>query len=553
MPFEIPYPTFLAPRRYALLIGDEAVECVRWTAGKLEVIETFSNDQAGLVDFRGFLESNKTLYSRKAFRIVLNIVGEDYRYELTPHLLGRYKTNFLSKRMHALYRGSAYTQSITLGREELGKRQDLTLFLGVLTEDKVAPWVKQLQRNEINIIGIYSQALALRPIMTRLGLDKSHAVLTLFTGGNSIRQCYFHQGQLRHSRVTKLPRTDSPTVLMKAISGESDRFQQYLTQLKIARGVRVEFRIIVPPSELQDFQKGFKSVAGDKADRYFFYDGEQVLKLLGVKQPLVEWGRDNSIGIQSVFRTLVYQSLASLDVVRFFWLRLVGNTMAGAVGLYAVYLIGIQALGVANIYFTHQLENQTLASSVSELKVAYENQVSGFVDPPSTPENMRAVSNIFSSTSYNHINPAPLLYYVSQAIQQNPTLIELDSIDWYLADEPNAGSGKSLSYLSGSELYQVVVLKGTFFERRDQTLEDALANVDRFLSGFEKRPDIEIELMDGPKPLDAESSVSGVAALGTSVVAASALTTLDFAIRISWKQRDAEFYTELLGERDANV
>jgi len=75
-----------------------------------------------------------------------------------------------------------------------------------------------------------------------------------------------------------------------------------------------------------------------------------------------------------------------------------------------------------------------------------------------------------------------------------------------------------------------------------------LANVDRFMSGFEQRPDIELELVRGPKPLDTDGSISGTATLDTSVVSASELTSLDFEIRVKWKQRDADFFPEILGD-----
>jgi len=546
MILQIPIPPVLFPQQRLLVVSDERVDFVIWKQGKIDIVNSFSNDQAGLQEFRAFLDSKKE-YSGKSIGILLNIVGEDYRFELTPHLLGRYKINFLNKRKASIYRGSSFTQSFTLGREEIGKRQDLTLFIGVLTEDKVAPWAKILDRYNILLTGIYSQGMAYQSLIKSLNLGKTHAVITVFTGGNSIRQCYFHQGQLRHSRVTKLPPADNPAILMKAIAAESDRFQQYLTQLKIARGVRVEFRVILPTADMEDFQKGFKSVAGEKADRYFFYDAEQVSKRIGVKKPVNQWGSDYSIGVHCLYKSLNFLSLAPFSMVRFFWSRFVARFTTAAVAIYILYLIGIEAVGLSETYFKFQVPNIEATARVAQLKSTYDSQVAEFVEPPSTPENMRAVSNIFAFTSYEQINPSALLFYVSKAIQKNSTLIELKDITWYLTDDPNSRHFRSLAYLSGSDLYQVINIKGTFFERRNQTLEDVLANVDRFMEGFESRSDIDVELLEGPKKLDTSGNISGTASLETNVTAASRLTTLDFLIRVRWRQRDADFYGEIFG------
>lgn len=547
MNFEIPIPRQLFLRkRYGLLVGDDRVDVISWFRGTIDLLQTYTNDQVGSTEFRNYLNSNRGMFQGRAFHLLLNIVGEDYRYELTPHLYGQYKTNFLNKRKDTLYRGATYTQVVTLGREELGKRQDMTLFLGVLTEDKVGPWVKALQRHDIEIAGIFSQALALHPIVKKFNLGSKYAVVTIFSGGGSIRQCYFHAGQMRHSRVTKLPPSGDPTLVMKAIASETDRFQHYLVQLKTSRGVRVEYHVIVPPGELKNFQKTFKEIAGEKSDRYFFYDGEQVARVMGIRRPLVEWGRDSSLAIDSMFTTLRFKSLAPLNLVRFYWIKLVSTVTVGAAALYAAYAIGGEGLSASRTYFQYYTANQALQSEVAQLRSSYNAQVAAFGEAPSTPENMRAVSNIFTYSSYAQINPAPLLYYVSKAMQDNATMVELESIEWFLTDEQGSLDAKPLAYLSGNELYQVVALRGRFFERSGESLSEVLANVQRFVAGFEEREDVEVTLVRGPKALQSDDQVSGSATSGAKVVRASELTDLNFEIHVSWRQRTQEFVNRIL-------
>lgn len=547
MNFEIPIPRQLFLRkRYGLLVGDDRVDLISWQRGSIELVQTYTNDQVGATEFRNYLSSNKREFQGRSFHVLLNIVGEDYRYELTPHLYGQYKSSFLNKRKDTLYRGASYTQVVTLGREELGKRQDMTLFLGVLTEDKVSLWVKTLQRADIEIAGIFSQALALHPVVSKFNLKSKYAVLTIFSGGGSIRQSYFHAGQMRHSRVTKLPPSEDPTLVMKAIASETDRFQHYLVQLKTSRGVRVEYHVVVPPGELKNFQKTFKEIAGEKADRYFFYDGEQVARVMGVKQPMIEWGRDSSLAIDSMFTTVRFDSLAPFSMVRYYWIRLVSSLALGIAGLYAAYAIGGEALSVSNTYFQYYQTNQNLQAEVGQLRSSYNAQVAGFGEAPSTPENMRAVSNIFTYSSYAQINPSPLLYYVSKAMQKNAALVELTSIEWFITDDRESLDAKPLSYLSGNALYQVVALQGRFFERGDESLSEVLANVQSFVDGFEERPDIEVRLISGPQALRSNAQVSGSSSSRESVVRASELTTLDFEIHVTWLQRTQEFVNQVL-------
>ncbi len=551
MNIEIPLPKkFLFKKRFALLLSDERMDFVSWTRGKIDLVSSFPNDQVGINEFKNFLESNKKVFSKISVHVLLNIVGEDYRFELIPHLIGRYKTAFINKRTTALYRGSKFTQSVIMGREELGKRQDMTLFVGVLTEDKVAPWVNLVSRYGIEIAGVYSQALVLKRLAKKLNLSKRHVVLTTFGGGNSIRQCYFHAGQMRHSRVTKLPPSSSTNLVMRAIAAETERFQQYLIQLKTARGVRIEYHVIVPPAELGEFQQSFREIVGEKAERYFFYDGEQVAKVLGISQPLVEWGKDSSIAIDLMFSSVRLMSLAPFDVVRYYWLRLITQIGLVAASIYAFLVIGGEFVTIFGTYFNYQLENSRLEEDVARLQSRYENQVAAFGTPPSTPANMRAVSNIFTYSNYEQINPAPLLYYVSKALQKNSNLIDLNQITWNLTDnvEVDAGSPSPLSYLSGEELYQIVTLKGKFLDRQNQTLNELLGVVGQFIGGFQEHSGIEVKVISGPRELNATKALSGTASYNEQVVVASELTSLDFVIQVRWKQRNRKFIDSILSD-----
>ena len=105
----IKIPEFLHfKKKYGLLIADNEVSMVSWRKGNLERIGLFSNDDAGIARFLDFLSKNVNMFKDREFFLMVNIIGEDYRFEKVAHLYGKYKTDFHTKRMQQLFRGSQF-------------------------------------------------------------------------------------------------------------------------------------------------------------------------------------------------------------------------------------------------------------------------------------------------------------------------------------------------------------------------------------------------------------------------------------------------------------
>ena len=154
--FEFKLPNaFWIFKRYGLLVTDDEVVFFSCARGRFEQLGVFSNDAEGVSRFEQEIKANEKKYRGKTFHIVVNVIGEDYRFERVAHLIGKYRNDFHARRCKQFFRGSNLYMSEVHGREELGRREDLVLFYGVLTSQKVEPWVKALQTVDAQIAGAH--------------------------------------------------------------------------------------------------------------------------------------------------------------------------------------------------------------------------------------------------------------------------------------------------------------------------------------------------------------------------------------------------------------
>ena len=192
--FEFKLPNaFWIFKRYGILVTDDEAVFFSCARGRFEQLGVFSNDAEGVSRFEQEIKANEKKYRGKTFHIVVNVIGEDYRFERVAHLIGKYRNDFHARRCKQFFRGSNLYMSEVHGREELGRREDLVLFYGVLTSQKVEPWVKALQTVDAQIAGAHPVSLVSKPIYAALGISDPSALVITFHENGMVRQNLFHR------------------------------------------------------------------------------------------------------------------------------------------------------------------------------------------------------------------------------------------------------------------------------------------------------------------------------------------------------------------------
>jgi len=534
-------------KKYGILVTDSEVTLVSWVRGELERIALFSNDEAGLENLQDFFAERKDL-NDKPFHVMVNIIGEDYRLEKIAHLIGKYRADFHEKRMRQLFRGSQFFMSEVQGREERGRREDWVLFSGVLTEGKVLPWVNEATRGGRFLGGVHmvSFALAGSIIKSVDGAGAGNNLLLTIHEQGFLRQTFFVNGHLRFSRVSKINDRDAQTI-GDSVKKELDRTLQYLGSLKISIGNGLDVRMICPSSMVSQLRE---TVAGTERIRFHFYDVAAVASRIGLKGPIAKLGHDSSLPLQVMFSWMAnFKQLARPKLVSYFYAQTVTTLAVLALAVYGVFAYWAPISYVQEGYFDHREAIARLQVERSELQRQYDGEVKVSGKPPSSSENMRAVSEFYSVVDNLKMWPTQLLYYIGNALAKNSE-VRLDKVDWHIANTPegSATEGLGAALVNGEDLYQIATIEGELTAvNAAETYRDVYARAQNLLDSFQKRDDVHVEVVEFPPSQIDTANLSGSLEDQNNL---EAPTTRKFVIRVIWKGYDKESLARLARVND---
>ena len=528
--------------KYGLLITDNDVGIVSWKAGEMERLAVFSNDDAGVARMLEFFTQNAGTFRDRPLHVLVNIIGEDYRFEKVAHLIGKYKTDFHSRRMQQLFRGSQFCVSEVQGREERGKREDWVLFSGVLTENKVLPWIQAAVRAGCYLAGVQMVSHMLSDHVLRAvgGNVKGNNLLITLHERSLLRQTLYINGHLRFSRVSKV-HSESVEELSGSVKKELERTLQYLGSLKISTASGVKVRMIAPSDMVGQLRE--LTPSGDRVT-FDFYDAAQIAQKIGLKTPVESLGADSSLPMHIMFSCVQTGQLAPVKLVTYYW-----SYLSAQVAIAVLLLYGINAYFTPLGYLTEGYENSSasveLTQTVNSLQRQYDAEVGAVVgEPPSSPNNMRAVSSFYTTMEDVLISPTQLLYFIGQGLRKNPG-IQIDKVDWQVSSLPSGGGAIDDTIVSGNDIYQIAEIQGILLERGVENYRDVAARAKRLIVSLSGREDIYVNAIKVPSDTISTENLSGELSTSLDV---EAPTSREFVLRIIWKAYDKEGFEKAISE-----
>ncbi|MCH9758821.1 MAG: hypothetical protein K0U19_06925 [Proteobacteria bacterium] len=526
-------------KKIGLLISDSDVELISWKKGEIIRIAIFSNDELGLGRFVSYLQKNKDEYKNASFRILANIIGEDYRVEKVAHLIGKYKLDFHHRRMDQLFRGISLCMSMVQGREDRGRREDIVLFYGMLTETKVLPWMNAIIKNpDYYLEGVHAVSFVNLELLKSINSSwrkQSSLLMTIHEKG-LLRQTHYDKGDVRFSRVSKISDENAEEVAV-AIRKELERTIQYLNSLKISLAQGLDIHFICPAAmvgQLKELVKGSEKI------RFNFHDASAVAQKIGLTTALGELGHDSSLSLQKMFTNIWFKQLAKFNQVRYYWLKTFSAVVAmvfaayGAYGLWNLSFVAAEGLSLRG-------DTQDLIGQRDEVRRGYNEQFGQLEDPPSSAANISAVSQTFQVLSNINIIPGQLIYYFANAYEKNKRL-QISNMRWYVTGDPSRNDSNSFALIEGGDIYQVLEVKGEFLSVPNETYIDVADRADILINSFEARDDVEVVAVDLPRRDLVKQNLGGVLTEDYSVDAARSRT---FHLRVIWKRYDEQRISDI--------
>ena len=236
----------------------------------------FAVSGAGATAFEHYLANLKDVPTH----LFTDLAEEDFRLDTIPHLGARDREAILARKLNQIFRNTPYRHALLQGRESEGRRDDRVFYTAITNPELLRPWLDMLERLRVPLAGIHSAAVFSGVLLEELDLAFAHTLLVTFTPGDAMRQSYFHNREIKFSRITPIDLEEGQN-LGTMIAEETTRTWQYLDSLRnFAPDDRLEVCILVHPSDRRVVEPELRDFA---QLQYKVLDIEQVALKLGLK------------------------------------------------------------------------------------------------------------------------------------------------------------------------------------------------------------------------------------------------------------------------------
>jgi len=172
--------------------------------GKLGPCQVFRNDDPGFEAFDRYLASLRNV----PVHMMVDVVEEDYRFEMLPHASGRDRSELIERRLRQLYRNTSFCAHQAVGRDAGKRRDDQYLFFALTNPETVNGWLAVVRAHDLPVAGVYLLPVIAQGLVQKLAPEIPNLLL-VSRHPSGLRLTFFRQGKLRISRLTRVETADT--------------------------------------------------------------------------------------------------------------------------------------------------------------------------------------------------------------------------------------------------------------------------------------------------------------------------------------------------------
>ena len=363
--------------------------------------------------------------------LLADVVEEGFQYEAIPAVSGADRQALLSRRQAQYFYGSPLTTTLSLGRETAGRRDERILFAALTRPAMFEPWLAILRKAEAQVAGLWTTPLLAPALLARIAPTLTRALL-ISIGRGSIRQTYVEDGKLRFSRQAPLS-VASPGELAAACEGESAKIHQYLVGQRILpRGSVLPVLVLVHPGQQRVFQQHLRST---EELEFVPTDIAQAARAIGLQDIPADSGAA-TLFAHTLLRNPPQAQFAAAEDLSFHRL---GRARLALLAVGAAVLVGCLAIAVRQMLDAMTVRNQTeMAMEQTQAdRTHYQSLLAALPPLPAPADELRAVIGRYRTLEASGTSPLALYRDISRGLDAAPQ-IELDRLEWALADNPDA-------------------------------------------------------------------------------------------------------------------
>jgi hypothetical protein len=488
-----------------LLLSATRLHAQLMAGGKILLQREFNDSQDGWNQFSDFIKANKhTTY------LLTDLIEEDFRHEIVPHLRGRRHAALLKRKFDQFYRDTPFHQATLLRRQKTGRRDDDMIFSALTNPALIKPWLDILLVHEVPLAGIYSIPQISAALITNH--SSNHLLLISWGKSSGLRQTYFSQNRLQISRLTAIRENKT---FNDALLKELDRTFQYLKSLSLLPANQtLDVRILCHAKDREELKNklvGNEDMRYDFADlgeigrqlkinyRFTDSDASQIfLHQLALSQPKTHYGNEEHTHFHSILKLNVALKWTAIPIF--------------VASLALTFPTVLESDG-------SQAENKAQQQQTQLTLIEADAIILALPASDVAPIDMKSGVNVMNKLEQYQLQTQDILLTVSDALDQFPQ-IQIDDLKLLTsATEPVAVNTRA------DIPAHVITIKGNL-HGFDNNYRSILKYLDRFQLELRKK-NFQVEALS--KPLDVSPGGSLDSSLGTQEDA------LKFSLKVVWR------------------
>ncbi len=383
--------------------------------GRLAPCQKFPATEAGQRGFGDLLRAHPAV----PVYLMADSVEEDYHAEALPHVSGHARHELLQRKLKQLYRSTPYYTAWIQGRDTGKRRDDRYLFAALTNADILRPWLDVLQAHQAPLAGIFLLPMVSQELIALLKLTQPD-VLLVSKHHDGLRQSFFHEGQLKASRLAVMGMENITAAAMLAEIGKT---RLYLNSLRLAaRESRLSVLLLDSDDSLVDLYQHLQMDPSFACQRLSRQDINARLKSISLGEcPYTT--HMTVLGLRAPAG-----NLAPASVTRGHWRHQLQRTLYGASA--AAMMVSLVWAG-ANLYQRYQLDGEALqlAGQTQNQLARYAEVTKTFPQSPASAENLEKAVQVADQLKQDRHTPERMMQVVSRALDAGPE-VALTRLAW---------------------------------------------------------------------------------------------------------------------------
>ncbi len=254
------------------------LKVLRWQKGKVIAANIFEPNEEGFKQFRSFVKDYKNLKTM----MLVDIIEEDFHSDTIHKVRGKDHEALINRALDKNFHDVTYRCAISHGTSKANKNQE-EILLGALTNaELITPWLTEIRRQGIRLIGIQSISTVGEALLPKIGANDKPTLLITQQLPWTIRQSFYKNGQLHFSRLIPT-RLNDISEFPALVLNEVDQTMRYLQYKRLVSEAK-EINTIMITAEEYALHLNKALLESPELDCKS-YTVPEVASIIGIKEP----------------------------------------------------------------------------------------------------------------------------------------------------------------------------------------------------------------------------------------------------------------------------